>query len=61
MPGADVMQESLFTTVHLETFVPTGHPLRVIRALMGDYYMSCNTRARGVNPISRSCGYPNEY
>lgn len=26
-------QESLFTTVHLETFVPAGHPLRPIRAM----------------------------
>ncbi len=28
MRGADVMQESLFTTVQLETFVPKDHPLR---------------------------------
>ncbi len=34
MRGADITQESLFTTVHLETFVPRNHPLRGIRELM---------------------------
>jgi transposase len=30
------MQESLFTTVHLETFVPADHPLRPIRAMANE-------------------------
>ena len=42
MRGADVMQESLFTTVHLETFVPQGHPLRVIRTLMDEALRELN-------------------
>jgi|GEM_PF-2738710 len=33
MRGADVMQESLFTTVHLDSFVPADHPIRPLRAL----------------------------
>jgi transposase len=33
MRGADVMQESLFTTVHLESFVPADHPIRAVREL----------------------------
>src|SRR3989344_6004864 len=33
MRGADVMQESLFTTVHLESFVPADHPIRPLRDL----------------------------
>jgi hypothetical protein len=32
--GEDIFQESLFTTTPLETFVPTDHPLRSIRALL---------------------------
>ena len=32
--GEDVLQESLFTTVQLESFVPTDHPLRPIKALL---------------------------
>ena len=28
MRGVDFTQEALFTTVHLDTFVPTDHPLR---------------------------------
>jgi len=36
MRGADVTQESLFTTVHLETFVPTDHPLRPIREMVNE-------------------------
>jgi transposase len=32
--GEDVSQESLFTTVHLDTFVPQDHPLRSIRELL---------------------------
>jgi hypothetical protein len=30
MRGTEVVQEALFTTVHLETFVPADHPLRPI-------------------------------
>lgn len=33
MRGADITQEALFTTVHLESFVPKKHPLRAIRTL----------------------------
>jgi len=33
MRGADITQESLFSTVHLEQFVPISHPLRQIRPL----------------------------
>ena len=33
MRGADITQELLFSTVHLETFVPDHHPLRPIRLL----------------------------
>jgi len=36
MRGADITQESLFTTVHLETFVPSKHPLRAIRAMVDE-------------------------
>jgi transposase len=32
--GDDVFQESLFTTVQLESFVPADHPLRPIKALL---------------------------
>jgi IS5 family transposase len=34
MRGMDEMQETLFTTVKLEDFVPADHPLRPIRVLM---------------------------
>lgn len=34
MRGIDVVQESLFTTVHLESFVPAEHPLRSIKLLV---------------------------
>jgi transposase len=36
MRGADITQEALFTTVHLETFVPRDHPLRPIRQLFNE-------------------------
>jgi hypothetical protein len=36
MRGMDEMQETLFTTVKLEDFVPTDHPLRPIRLLVND-------------------------
>lgn len=36
MRGSDVMQETLFTTVHLETFVPADHPLRPLRQLFNE-------------------------
>lgn len=36
MRGADITQESLFSTVHLETFVPANHPLRKIRELFNE-------------------------
>jgi len=36
MRGIDTFQESLFTTVHLESFVPAEHPLRSIKPLIDD-------------------------
>jgi transposase len=33
MRAVDVMQESLFTTVHLDSFVAADHPIRHLRAL----------------------------
>lgn len=36
MRGSDVMQEALFTTVHLETFVAKDHPLRELRKLFNE-------------------------
>jgi transposase len=42
MRGADVMQEPLFTTVHLETFVPPDHPVRALRALMDEALKELN-------------------
>lgn len=36
MRGEDVMQEALFTTVHLDTFVPADHPLRALRRLFDE-------------------------
>lgn len=36
MRGEDVFQESLFTTVHLESFVPKDHPLRPIKKLLDE-------------------------
>ncbi|MGB9428859.1 MAG: transposase, partial [Gammaproteobacteria bacterium] len=36
MRGTDVMQEPLFTTVQLETFVPKDHPVRALRVLMDE-------------------------
>jgi len=34
--GEDIFQESLFTSIQLETFVPADHPLRSIRALLNE-------------------------
>lgn len=31
MRGADITQETLFTTAKLDDFVPDDHPLRAIR------------------------------
>ena len=42
MRGADVMQEPLFTTVQLETFVPQDHPLRALRVLMDEALKELN-------------------
>ncbi|WP_296058371.1 IS5 family transposase [uncultured Amphritea sp.] len=36
MRGEDIFQESLFTTVQLETFVPIDHPLRSVKPLLDD-------------------------
>lgn len=34
MRGADILQEALFTTKQLEDFVPMGHPIRAISAIL---------------------------
>jgi hypothetical protein len=36
MRGSDGFNESLFSTVRLEDFVPANHPLRPIRIWMND-------------------------
>ena len=36
MRGADITQESLFTTVHLDSFVPADHPLRAMRSMIDE-------------------------
>ncbi len=36
MRGADITQESLFSTVHLNSFVPADHPLREVRVLLDE-------------------------
>ena len=36
MRGSDVSQESMFTTIQLETFVERKHPLRKVRALIDE-------------------------
>lgn len=36
MRGADSYNESLFSTIRLEDFVPANHPLRPIRIWMND-------------------------
>jgi len=40
--GEDVSQESLFSTVHLNTFVPQDHPLRSIRVLLDQALANLN-------------------
>ena len=42
MRGADVFQESLFTTVQLESFVPSDHPLRAVKALLDEAMVNMN-------------------
>jgi len=44
MRGVDVMQESLFTRVHLESFVAVDHPLRSLRGLF-------NTALKGISHL----------
>lgn len=36
MRGPDIVQESLFSTVHLETFVAPEHPLRKIKSMFDE-------------------------
>lgn len=42
MRGEDVFQESLFTTVQLESFVPGDHSLRPIKALLDEAMKNLN-------------------
>lgn len=43
MRGADGMQESLFTVVKLDDFVPTDHPLRAVRTLVNEALARLNS------------------
>jgi transposase len=43
MRGADITQESLFTTATLVDFVPDDHPLREIRALIDEALVRMNS------------------
>lgn len=51
MRGADGYNESLFSTVRLDDFVPANHPLRPIRQRIND---ACRRWIRG----SRRCTRP---
>lgn len=42
MRGEDIFQESLFTTVQLESFVPADHPLRPIKVLLNEAMKNLN-------------------
>lgn len=42
MRGEDIFQESLFTTIQLESFVPADHPLRPIKALLDEAMKNLN-------------------
>lgn len=42
MRGVDVMQEAMFTTVHLERYVPADHPLRPMRQLFNEALRKLN-------------------
>lgn len=44
MRGADSYNESLFTTIRLEEFVPAKHPLRAIRAWLNDALTKMDTK-----------------
>jgi len=46
--GEDIFQESLFTTVQLESFVPTDHPLRPIKALLDKAMKNLNWLFSGI-------------
>lgn len=44
MRGADGYNESLFTAVRLQSFVPAGHPLRPIRQWVNDALAKLDAR-----------------
>jgi transposase len=46
--GEDIFQESLFTTVQLESFVPMDHPLRPIKALLDKAMKNLNWLFSGI-------------
>ena len=48
MRGEDVSQESLFSTVRLDTFVPQDHPLRPIRVLLDQALQNLNWLFDGI-------------
>jgi transposase len=47
MRGRDFMQDTLFTTRSLESFVPAEHPLRPIREIL-------NTALKGMDPLFKT-------
>ena len=55
MRGADSYNESLFTTVTLEKFVPATHPLRPIREWVNDALARMKSKYSG---IAASTGAP---
>lgn len=48
MRGTDIVQEALFTTVQLESFVPANHPLRAIKALLDEAMKNLNGLFSGI-------------
>jgi hypothetical protein len=52
----DEMQETLFTTVKLEDFVPANHPLRPIRLLVNQALKRLNGLFSGRRHARRVCG-----
>ena len=64
MRGADITQENLFSTVHLDTYVPSDHPLRSVRRLFNkamkriDWLLdgAYSERGRESTLLNASCG-----
>ena len=58
MRGADVFQESLFTTVQLESFVPADHPLRAVKALLDEAMFNMNWLFESISVILAGSRFP---